>query len=449
MCARATKLRRMVRRPPTFLVLAAVCGGFSLAVACADDGDDPGVVPVVGSDAEAGGAPVDAPIVNIEASPAEPDAEPPAGDTCGDRAGLQANAPWPVGGACPTRSGVSSLTGPRSATASLVAELAGGESAPVIGTDGLVWLASKDGVMWAISGNGAPPRARKVGSGEITSTAAIAANGNVILGTPEGTLYAFNAGTPSDPDAGGGIVGGVAVLPIAWSLSLGAPIKSSPVIGPDSTIYVGTTDGKLVAAKQTPSIVWRADTGDTFGSSPALSRDGTIYVGSTDHKLHAITATDGSPRWATDVGAEIRSSPAVGGDGTVYIGTTDGKLHALTPAGAIKWTYVAGAPIVGTPAVYAGGVYVACEDKRLHAVNVVDGSSRWTFATLGIPRTPLITESGYLYFGSTDGRAYVLTPKGGLFFAVVAKGLVSSAPAISAQNFAYWSTDKGLSVMGR
>ena len=32
-------------------------------------------------------------------------------------------------------------------------------------------------------------------------------------------------------------------------------------------------------------------------SSPALGQDGTIYVGSNDHKLHAVTE-DGTEKWA-------------------------------------------------------------------------------------------------------------------------------------------------------
>ncbi len=158
---------------------------------------------------------------------------------------------------------------------------------------------------------------------------------------------------------------------------------------------------------------------------------------------------DGSVKWATDVGAEIKSSPAIGGDGTIYIGTVSGKLNALGLQGAIKWTYDTAGPIVGTPAVYAGAVYVASEDKRLHAVNVADGTGRWSFLTQGTPRTPLVTESGYAYFGSSDGRVYVTTPKGSLFFAVTAKGSVLSGPANSVQSYVYVATDNGLAIVGQ
>ena len=36
---------------------------------------------------------------------------------------------------------------------------------------------------------------------------------------------------------------------LRWSVELGADVDSSPVIGPDGTIYVGSDDGKLYALR--------------------------------------------------------------------------------------------------------------------------------------------------------------------------------------------------------
>lgn len=36
------------------------------------------------------------------------------------------------------------------------------------------------------------------------------------------------------------------------------------------------------------SLKWKYETGDTVESSPAIGLDGTIYVGSLDHYLYAI-----------------------------------------------------------------------------------------------------------------------------------------------------------------
>ena len=82
-------------------------------------------------------------------------------------------------------------------------------------------------------------------------------------------------------------------------------------------------------------------------------------------------------------------------------------------------------------------------------VNVLDGKPRWTFTTLGTPSSAIVTEAGNVYFGSTDGKLYVTTPKGGLFFAAAARGTVTSAPAINANGFMIFSTDKGLVLLGQ
>jgi outer membrane protein assembly factor BamB len=66
-------------------------------------------------------------------------------------------------------------------------------------------------------------------------------------------------------------------------------------------------------------------------SSPAIGSDGTIYVGSFDNKLYAVNP-NGTAKWDTDniiVGA-VQSSPAIGSDGTIYVGSdNNNKLYAI------------------------------------------------------------------------------------------------------------------------
>ena len=64
-------------------------------------------------------------------------------------------------------------------------------------------------------------------------------------------------------------------------------------------------------------------------SSPAIGPDGTVYVGSEDHKLYAINGKSGVKLWEFVTGSLVFSSPAIGSDGTVYVGSQDKKLYAL------------------------------------------------------------------------------------------------------------------------
>ena len=64
-------------------------------------------------------------------------------------------------------------------------------------------------------------------------------------------------------------------------------------------------------------------------SSPAIGSDGTVYVGSNDNKLYAINGKTGGKLWEFETGDQVSSSPAIGSDGTVYGGSEDNKLYAI------------------------------------------------------------------------------------------------------------------------
>jgi outer membrane protein assembly factor BamB len=80
--------------------------------------------------------------------------------------------------------------------------------------------------------------------------------------------------------------------------------------------------------------IWEFQTGTSrfgsgVGSSPAIGSDGTVYVGSNDKKLYAINGKSGVKLWEFETGGTVYSSPAIGSDGTVYVGSLDKKLYAI------------------------------------------------------------------------------------------------------------------------
>lgn len=430
---------------PIALVAFGACGG-------EERSDPPAIV-----DATA-----DTPLLG-ETSPPEPDAEPDPGDVCGLRGGLMPSAPWPLRGGCPTRAGRASVSGPQSATVSATVPALAGESSPAVTSNGLVWVGTTDGWVLAISNIGEIRWAHKTG-GAIKSSPALDVAGHAIVAGGDGVLYSLSAiDDPPEEDAGadggdageadGGDAGdrdGGSPYPpakVVFARPIG-PMASSPVIGPDGTIYVGTTAGKLAAvAKDGSAVRWSVTTNDTQGSSPALGQDGTIYIGSSDGKLYAVTPA-GTTKWAVGLGASIQASPSVGGDGTVYIGTTDGKLHAVRPDGTERWAYATAGPITASAAVYAGVVYIGSEDKKLHAVSTVDGKVQWTYATLGAVATPVIGSDGTVYVGSADARLYAITGTGKLYFAVNARGPIKSAPGLGIGPALYVTTANAVVAVG-
>ena len=64
-------------------------------------------------------------------------------------------------------------------------------------------------------------------------------------------------------------------------------------------------------------------------SSPAVGKDGTIYIGSAGGSLYAVNSI-GRETWAFPTGGEVYSSAAIGKDGTIYFGSNDGNLYAVS-----------------------------------------------------------------------------------------------------------------------
>ncbi len=63
---------------------------------------------------------------------------------------------------------------------------------------------------------------------------------------------------------------------------------------------------------------WKFKTGSAVDSSPAIGSDGTIYIGSHDGYVYAINP-DGTLKWKFQTGGPIDCSPAINWDGTIYI----------------------------------------------------------------------------------------------------------------------------------
>ena len=88
-------------------------------------------------------------------------------------------------------------------------------------------------------------------------------------------------------------------------------------------------NARSVGSGATGAQKWTFLTGDNVQSSPAIGADGTVYVGSRDNKVYALDGATGAKKWEFLTGGFVESSPAVGADGTVYVGSFDGKVYAI------------------------------------------------------------------------------------------------------------------------
>ncbi|MBN2082493.1 PQQ-binding-like beta-propeller repeat protein [bacterium] len=225
---------------------------------------------------------------------------------------------------------------------------------------------------------------------------------------------------------------------VKWTYTTQSGVFSSPAIGTDGTVYVGSQDDKLYALNPNGTLNWSYTTGDNVDSSPAVGTDGTVYVGSSDNNLYALNP-DGTLKWSYATGADVRSSPAIGADGTVYVGSLDSNVYALNPDGTLKWSYLtAGGDLHSSPAIGADGtVYIGSDDHDLYALNS-DGTFKWSYSTQGVVRSsPAIGADGTVYVGSYDNKLYALNPDGTLKWSYTTGGFVHSSPAIGADGTVY------------
>jgi outer membrane protein assembly factor BamB len=227
-----------------------------------------------------------------------------------------------------------------------------------------------------------------------------------------------------------------------WQFRIEAGSRSSPALGRDGTIYLGTWDGSLIALNPEGTERWRFKTGFEIVSSPAIGPDGTVYVGCRDHRLYAV-APQGRKRWVFKAGGWVDAAPAIGTNGTLYVGSWDKKFYAVNPDGTRQWEFVTGGPVVSSAAIDARGViYFGSHDRKFYALNP-DGSKRWEYATDGaITASPAIGAEGELYFASVDGLFHALNPDGTRRWELRTGGITASSPVLGADGTIFVSVNQ-------
>jgi outer membrane protein assembly factor BamB len=187
-----------------------------------------------------------------------------------------------------------------------------------------------------------------------------------------------------------------------WSKAVGAVGHASPVISGD-TVFVTCRQvsnkksvTKIVAMNiNDGSILWNVTLGspsalyDNVAESTPAIYNGVLYAASPDGTVYALDTMKGTTNWSnkiyplplfsTDV---LLSSPAYA-DNHVYIGTPAGEIYSLdATTGQTSWTYETfpvpwtPAPVLGSPVVSNGVVFVADEYNVLYAIGRFTASTK-------------------------------------------------------------------------
>ncbi len=197
----------------------------------------------------------------------------------------------------------------------------------------------------------------------------IGPDGTLYFGSSGGTFYALH------PDGS-----------IRWEYSLGTGMGTLPAIGKDGTVYIPCGDGKLYAFQPDGTLKWTYAAGGGLYYTPLIDDEGTIYIGSRDDWFHAVRP-DGSVKWKRKMERSMRSDAVFGPDGTMYFYTENGFLDAIDPDGTTRWTY---SRVRGTPSPwvspFSGEIWALREDLSGTIALSPDGALLWNYrSAFGIP----------------------------------------------------------------
>jgi outer membrane protein assembly factor BamB len=236
---------------------------------------------------------------------------------------------------------------------------------------------------------------------------------------------------------------------VVWTYETRGPITSSPALGPDGTILVGSHDDELHVVSRDGKALWRFATGDLIFSSPAVFRGSIAYIGSDDDHLYALDLAGRRALWRYRVGScpqtgvgphtsrcDVDAGPTIGTNGIIYTGGD--AIYAINPDGTLRWRYPTGGHVSSAPALLPDGTVVAgSQDNLVYAIGP-DGTKRWDFrAGNDVESAPAVADDGTIYVGSDDEKLYALSPTGQLLWAFNTGGDIRASPAVGLDGTIY------------
>jgi outer membrane protein assembly factor BamB len=172
----------------------------------------------------------------------------------------------------------------------------------------------------------------------------------------------------------------------------------------------------------------------------------TAFAQNTFHGNNARTGVYDSPgpkqlsgvKWTFKAGGPIVASPTIA-DGVVYIAAWDGHLYAIDQeTGKEKWNFKSRMPIASSPAVTGDAVYFVSSAGSLAALDIKTGKPKWVcvveyerkFEAKNLHGLPSAEQTipdawdmfvsspavanGKVYFGSGDGNVYAVDAPSGI-----------------------------------
>lgn len=325
------------------------------------------------------------------------------------------------------------LVGPAPATAPKLGWRfdTGGEvySSPAV-ANGVLYVAGKDGMLYALDAASGTERWRFTISEYVTRSSPAIIDGTVYIGGGF-AFYALDAATgqqrwsvpiryagQASPTVANGVVivtsqeGWIYALKAetgetVWRAATDGLAFGAPAIIGDQVIY--GTDNGVVSNVELASgrLTWRATVAGAVFASPVVS-ESTVMVTTQAGTLIALTIVDGRQLWSFAHGGS--ESPILS-DAIVVLSGSDAGIYGLDPAtGEQRWMYPAGKRDLSAP-VTTGDVIVVGAGETLLALDPATGGVLWYYLAGDVIESSPVVIDRYVFFGSRDGFVYAVTDR--------------------------------------
>ena len=224
-----------------------------------------------------------------------------------------------------------------------------------------------------------------------------------------------------------------------WRTKLIGSVRTTPVLTADALYVVGELDEVTALARDDGRILWTyskqiVDEITIAGHSGILLENGRLYVGFTDGAVAALNPGDGRVEWELETALDVDTTPVLV-RGTLFIASFTAGLYALNPDnGTVIWR---DATFLGVTGLAGAGRMLVISSAR-RGISLLDLRSRlvvWEKAPeRGAPTAPVVTETGTVIYGETQGSLLSLALSDGREIARAEGGHgFSATPAVLGQ----------------
>ncbi|MCB1187299.1 PQQ-binding-like beta-propeller repeat protein [bacterium] len=262
---------------------------------------------------------------------------------------------------------------------------------------------------------------------------------------------------------------------LRWEIPGNGESFTAAVVGPDSTAYVGNSDGFLRAYTPVGTEKWSYDAAADITASLALSTSAELLLPAanglhmldgqgalrwfhSDHgSILGVTVDGGSGLilatarrsllaldmtgkllWELSTESLFEGPAVVSGNGDICICTRDGTLYSLDRQGQLQWELEIGSTVMAVPSIAADGIILlGSDDGAMYSISAA-GEVGWKYQTQApIRNTAAIDRQGNIYFASNDGRLLSLTADGLTRWTYYTDSNVQTSVQLDAAGFLY------------